>query len=43
MLDSKAIWVRVEGGGADERHREYPSLSLEEWHRAHGFLDPGRG
>jgi hypothetical protein len=43
MLDSKANWVRVEGSGADKRHREYPSQSLEEWHRAHGFLDPGRG
>jgi hypothetical protein len=39
MLDSKANWVRVEAHGPERRHPEYPSQSLEEWHRAHGLLD----
>jgi hypothetical protein len=40
MLDSKANWVPVERRSTEKQHREYPSQSLEEWHRAHGVLDP---
>ena len=38
MLDSKANWVRVEGKKGDQRCREFPRQSLEEWHRARGLL-----
>jgi hypothetical protein len=41
MLGSKANWVRDEGGPADRRHDEYPTQSLEDWHRAHGLFDDG--
>ena len=41
MLGSKANWVRDEGGPADRRHDEYPTRSLEDWHRAHGLFDDG--
>jgi hypothetical protein len=39
MLGSKANWVRDEGGPADRRHDEYPTQSLEDWHRARGLFD----
>jgi hypothetical protein len=41
MLGSKANWVRDEGGPADRRHDEYPTQSLEDWHRARGLFDDG--
>ena len=41
MLGSKANWVRDEGGPADRRHSEYPTQSLEDWHRARGLFDDG--
>jgi hypothetical protein len=34
MLDSKANWVTPERGG--RRFREYPALSIEDWHRRNG-------
>jgi hypothetical protein len=39
MLASKANWVRVDAHAHETRHDEYPSQSLEEWHRTHGLLD----
>jgi hypothetical protein len=39
MLGSKANWVRDDGGPADRRHDEYPTQSLEDWHRARGLFD----
>lgn len=38
MLGSKPGWVRVEGAGTEECFDEYPSESLEDWHRRHGLL-----
>ncbi len=38
MLDSRADWVTLEAGPGDPQFAEYPELSLEEWHRAHGML-----
>lgn len=40
MLGSKAAWVGVEGREDDPRFDEYPSLSLAEWHEAHGYAVP---
>jgi hypothetical protein len=39
MLGSKASWVRDEGSPGDRRHEDYPTQSLEEWHRSRGLLD----
>jgi hypothetical protein len=39
MLGSKANWVPVDARPQDERFDEYPTQSLEDWHRAHGLLD----
>ena len=38
MLGSKASWVEVPARKRDEHFEEYPSLSIVEWHRAHGLL-----
>ena len=37
MLQSKAAWVPVGAGTADERFDAYPDKSLVDWHMAHGF------
>ncbi|MEE8500482.1 MAG: GFA family protein [Kiloniellales bacterium] len=39
LLASKANWVRVDAEKGDVQVEEYPSDSLEEWHRSHGLLD----
>src|SRR5262245_53975097 len=39
MLGSKANWVRIDAQAGEERVSDYPSQSLEEWHRARGLLD----
>ena len=39
LLDSKANWVRVPGGGHDRHFQRVPEESLEDWHRRHGLLD----
>ena len=38
MLDSKADWVPVDAKKGDQRFKEYPNQSLEDWHRAHRLL-----
>ena len=38
MLDSKADWVPVDAQKRDQRFKEYPDQSLEDWHRAHRLL-----
>ncbi len=38
MLGSKAPWVAPERGGT--RFREYPKLSIEDWHRRNGRWRP---
>ncbi|MBT5265525.1 MAG: GFA family protein [Rhodospirillaceae bacterium] len=38
MLGSKANWVRVDARDGETVFEEYPDQSLEDWHRAHGFL-----
>ncbi|MGH6828157.1 MAG: GFA family protein [Rhizomicrobium sp.] len=35
MLKFKAPWVKPDFGPGDERYREYPRLSIEDWHRKH--------
>lgn len=40
MLGSKASWVAVEGGEADPHFNEGPSMTLAEWHEAHGLRSP---
>ena len=39
MAGSKANWVRVDSRSAEEVHDDYPTQSLEEWHRRRGLLD----
>lgn len=41
MLGSKASWVRDDSRPGEARHDEYPDVSLEDWHKAHGLLDKG--
>jgi hypothetical protein len=38
MLDSKADWVPVDAKKGDQRFKEYPDQSVEDWHRAHRLL-----
>lgn len=38
LLNSKANWIRVDATEDEQQFDQYPSQSLEEWHRAHGLL-----
>ncbi len=40
FLDSKANWVQVPEGPGEVHVQQLPDVSLEEWHRRHGLLDP---
>ena len=40
MLRFKAPWVKPDFGRGDARFREYPKLSIEEWHRRRGLWSP---
>lgn len=37
MLRFKASWVKPDFGRGNARYREYPKLSIEEWHRKRGL------
>jgi hypothetical protein len=37
MLKFKAPWVKPDFGRGDARFREYPKLSIEEWHKKRGL------
>ena len=37
LIDSKAPWVKIEGGPGDARFEHYPSMSLAQWHEAKGL------
>ena len=37
MLRFKPSWVKPDFGRGDARFREYPKLSIEEWHRKRGL------
>ena len=37
MLRYKASWVKPDFGRGDAKFREYPKLSIEEWHRKRGL------
>lgn len=37
MLKFKAPWVKPDFGRGDARFREYPKLSIEQWHRKRGL------
>ena len=39
MLGSKPAWVRRDSLDGEPCFAEYPELSLEAWHRAHGLLN----
>jgi hypothetical protein len=41
MVGSKARWVRLDAPPGEVRCAEYPSDSLEDWHRARGLLSDG--
>ena len=36
MLKFKAPWVKPDFGRGDAKFREYPKLSIEEWHKKRG-------
>ena len=36
MLDDKPGWVPLPEGPGEEHFRQYPDLSLEDWHKKHG-------
>ena len=37
MLKFKAAWVKPDFGRGDAKFREYPKLSIEQWHRKRGL------
>lgn len=43
MLGSKANWVRVDAAPGEPTLDAYPTQSLEDWHKAHGLLNPPHG
>jgi hypothetical protein len=40
LVDSKASWVKIEGGPDDTRFEHYPSMSLAQWHQSKGLTSP---
>jgi hypothetical protein len=39
MLGSKPDWVRLDAGDGEACFAEYPTQSLADWHRQHGFAE----
>ena len=37
LVDSKAPWVKIEGGPEDPQFKHYPSMSLAQWHQSKGL------
>ncbi len=37
LVGSKAPWVRIEGKPGDPRFKEYPKMSLAQWHQSKGL------
>jgi len=40
LVGSKASWVKIEGGPDDPRFKEYPDMSLAQWHQRKGLTSP---
>jgi len=40
LVGSKASWVKIEGGPDDPRFKEYPDMSLAQWHQRKGLTPP---
>jgi hypothetical protein len=40
LVGSKAPWVRIEGGPNDPRFKNYPTMSLAQWHEDKGLAAP---
>ena len=40
LVGSKAPWVKVEGNPEDPRFKNYPDMSLAQWHRSKGLTSP---
>jgi hypothetical protein len=40
LVGSKAPWVRIEGGPNDPRFKNYPTMSLAQWHEDKGLTAP---
>ncbi len=40
LVGSKAPWVKIEGNSRDPRFRNYPSMSLAQWHESKGLSSP---
>ncbi|MDH3743334.1 MAG: GFA family protein [Hyphomicrobiales bacterium] len=38
MLSARPDWVRIDDNGTEDRFDNYPSESLEDWHRRHNVL-----
>jgi hypothetical protein len=41
LVGSKASWVKVEGDPDDPRFKEYPDMSLAQWHERKGLTSAG--
>jgi len=40
LVGSKASWVKIEGGPDDPHFKEYPDMSLAQWHQRKGLTSP---
>jgi len=40
LVGSKASWVKIEGEPDDPRFKEYPDMSLAQWHERKGLTSP---
>jgi len=40
LVGSKAPWVKVEGGPDDPHFKDYPNMSLAQWHHSKGLTSP---
>ena len=40
LVGSKVSWVKIEGGPDDPRFKEYPDMSLAQWHQRKGLTSP---
>jgi len=39
ILSAKPAWVRDDSQNGEAQHQEYPTASLDAWHRAPGLLE----
>ncbi|MCC2655849.1 MAG: alanine acetyltransferase [Panacagrimonas sp.] len=42
LTGSKASWVKIEGKPDDPRFKNYPKMSLAQWHQSKGLTSPAK-